>query len=91
VGRDGRGQVTVTVPALYDGQRTTAGDEQRHRALLPPLQQFYKTRCGFDSLTSAQRELILFLVVYLFTQRDRDGKAPIETILPEAARMPCIG
>lgn len=50
--------------------------------------QFYKTRCGFHSVTSAQRELILFLVVYLFTQRDRDGKAPIEAILPEAARMP---
>ena len=50
--------------------------------------RFYKTRCGFHSVRSAKRELILFLVVYLFTQRDRDGKAPIEVILPEARRMP---
>lgn len=50
--------------------------------------RFYKTRCGFHSLTSAKRELVLFLVVYLFTRRDKDDKAPIETILPEAVRMP---
>jgi len=27
-------------------------------------------------------------VVYLFTQRDTDGKAPIEAIVPDAPRMP---
>jgi transposase-like protein len=50
--------------------------------------RFYKTRCGFHSVLSAKRELILFLVMYLFTRRDKDGKAPIERIMPEAARMP---
>lgn len=50
--------------------------------------RFYKTRCGFHSVLSAKRELILFLVVYLFMRRDKDGQAPIETIMPEATRMP---
>lgn len=50
--------------------------------------RFYKTRCGFHSVVSAKRALILFLVVYLFTQRPTDGRAPIETIVPEASRMP---
>jgi len=50
--------------------------------------RFYKTRCGFHSVVSAKRELILFLVVYLFTQRSTDGKAPVEAIVPEASRMP---
>lgn len=50
--------------------------------------RFYKTRCGFQSVISAKRELALFLVVYLFTQRNKDGRAPIEVIVPEAPRMP---
>jgi len=50
--------------------------------------RFYKTRGGFHSVISAKRELILFLVVYLFTQRSADGKAPIELIVPEASLMP---
>jgi transposase-like protein len=50
--------------------------------------RFYKTRGGFHSLLSAKRELILFLVVYLFTQRSTDGKAPIERIVPQASLMP---
>jgi hypothetical protein len=37
---------------------------------------------------SAKRELLLFLVVYLFTQRATEGQTPIEVILPEARRMP---
>jgi transposase-like protein len=44
--------------------------------------RFYKTRGGFHSVLSAKRELILFLVVYLFTQRRTDGHAPIEGIMP---------
>ena len=50
--------------------------------------RFYKTRGGFHSVLSAKRELVLFLVVYLFTQRRSDGHAPIEVIVPEARRMP---
>lgn len=63
---------------------TTNGIERFFRA----FNRFYKTRGGFHSVLSTKRELILFLVVYLFTQRDRDGKAPIEAIVPEAPRMP---
>jgi hypothetical protein len=48
----------------------------------------YKTRKGFHSVLSAERELLLFVVVYLFTQRAADGHAPIEGIVPEARRMP---
>jgi transposase-like protein len=52
------------------------------------FQRFYKTRCGFHSVQSAKRELILFMVMYLFTQQAQSGKAPIETIVPEANHMP---
>lgn len=52
------------------------------------FERFYKTRKGFHSVLSAKRELLLFLVVYLFTQRATDGQAPIEVIVPEARRMP---
>ena len=49
--------------------------------------QFYKTRNGFFSLLSAQRQLMFFLVFYLFTQ-GKNGFAPSESIMPEARRMP---
>ena len=52
------------------------------------FQRFYRTRGGFHSVLSAKRELLLFLVVYVFTQHATTGQAPIETILPEARRMP---
>ena len=52
------------------------------------FQRFYTTRGGFHSVLSAKRELLLFLVVYLFTQHATTGQAPIETIMPEAGRMP---
>jgi transposase-like protein len=52
------------------------------------FERFYKTRRGFHSVPSAKRELLLFLVVYLFTQRASTGQAPIEVIVPEARRMP---
>lgn len=50
--------------------------------------RFYKTRCGFHSVKSAKREIIFFLVVYLFTIQPESGKAPIEKIIPEAKDMP---
>jgi transposase-like protein len=52
------------------------------------FQRFYRTRGGFHTVHSAKRELLLFLVVYLFTQHATTGQAPIEVIIPEARRMP---
>jgi transposase-like protein len=63
---------------------TTNAVERFFRA----FNRFYKTRCGFHSVVSAKRALILFLVVYLFTQQPTRGCAPIEVIVPEAVRMP---
>jgi transposase-like protein len=63
---------------------TTKAIERFFRA----FERFYKTRKGFHSGRSAKRELLLCLVVYLFTQRASTGQAPIAVILPEARRMP---
>jgi transposase-like protein len=52
------------------------------------FQRFYCTRGGFHSVRSAKRELLLFLVVYVFTQHATTGQAPIEVIMPEARSMP---
>jgi len=52
------------------------------------FQRFYRTRGGFHTVHSAKRELLLFLVVYMFTQHATTGQAPIEVIIPEAQRMP---
>jgi len=52
------------------------------------FQRFYTTRGGFHSVLSAKRELLLFLVVYVFTQQATTGQAPIEVIMPEARSMP---
>jgi transposase-like protein len=52
------------------------------------FQRFYRTRGGFHSVLSAKRELLLFLVVYVFTQHATTGRAPVEVIRPEARRMP---
>jgi hypothetical protein len=45
-------------------------------------------RCGFFTVTSAKRELIFFLLMYVFIRQPESGKAPIESIMPEASRMP---
>jgi len=50
--------------------------------------RFYKVRCGFHSVQSANEQLCLFLVVYLFTQRAKDGIAPIESVWSQAAQTP---
>jgi hypothetical protein len=47
-----------------------------------------KKRCGFFSVVSAKRELILFLVMYVFIRQPESGKAPIESIMPDATEMP---
>ncbi len=49
--------------------------------------RFLKVRRGFFSVLSTKRQLIVFLVVYVFSKQT-NGKAPIESILPEASRMP---
>jgi transposase-like protein len=74
------------VPALRRNRypRTTNEIERFFRA----FRRFYKTRGGFHSVGSAKRELMLFMVVYFFTQQEETGKAPIESIVPEAVRMP---
>ncbi|MCP4289404.1 MAG: DDE-type integrase/transposase/recombinase [Gammaproteobacteria bacterium] len=73
-------------PALRRNQspRTTNQVERFFRA----FQRFYKTRGGFHSVLSAQRELMLFVVVYVFTQQAGSGQAPIEQIVPQAKDMP---
>ena len=50
--------------------------------------RFYKLRCGFHSVRSANAQLGLFLVVYLFTQRTKDWIAPIESVWSQAAQTP---
>jgi hypothetical protein len=37
---------------------------------------------------NAKRELILFLLMYLFIRQPESGKAPIESIIPDAREMP---
>ena len=49
--------------------------------------RFYKTKCGFFSIASARKQLILFLLVYIFTKSAETQKAPIEAILPQAKNM----
>jgi len=52
------------------------------------FQRCYRPRGGFHSVLSATRALLLFRVVYVFTQHATTSHAPIETMLPEARRMP---
>jgi transposase-like protein len=81
-----RKNVKHLVPALRSNTypSTTNAIERFFRAFT----QFYKTRCGFHSVRSAKREIIFFMVIYLFTIQAESGKAPIESILPDAKMMP---
>ena len=63
---------------------TTNAIERFFRA----FNRFYKVRCGFFFIKSAKRDLIFFLVMYLFVQLPHTGKAPIEAIIPTARGMP---
>ncbi len=49
--------------------------------------RFEKVRKGFQNKESADRHFMLFLIVYVFQKQD-NGKAPIEKIIPEASKMP---
>lgn len=81
-----RGRLSQLVPALRRNSypRTTNAIERFFRA----FQRFYKTRGGFHSIISAKRELMLFVVVYVFTIQVSTGIAPIERIVPQAKHMP---
>jgi transposase-like protein len=50
--------------------------------------RFYKLRCGFFSILSAKREIIFFILMYLFLKQPETGKAPLEAILPQVREMP---
>jgi transposase-like protein len=50
--------------------------------------RFYKVRCGFFSQLSAKRELIFFMLMYLFIKQPETGKAPLQAIMPEVENMP---
>lgn len=80
------GKLGRLIPAVRrnNSPRTTNQVERFFRA----FQRFYKTRGGFHSLVSAKRELMLFVVVYVFTQQADSGIAPIEQIIPQAKHMP---
>lgn len=73
-------------PALRDNTlpRTTNRIERFFRA----FERFYTTRNGFQSVRSAKRELMLFVVGYVFTIQPSTGRAPIEQIVPQAKDMP---
>jgi transposase-like protein len=81
-----RDNLTHLLPAVRSNTypSTTNEIERFFRA----FSRFYKTRGGFHSVISAKREIIFFMVVYLFTIQAESGKAPIEKILPEANTMP---
>ena len=88
--REWADQTEVNLPKLLPAvgssriPKTTNAIERFFRA----FNRFYKVRCGFFSVISAKRELILFLLVYVFVRQPGSGKAPIESIMPEASRMP---
>jgi transposase-like protein len=83
-------QTEANLPKLLPGvgssriPNTTNAIERFFRA----FSRFYKVRCGFFSVISAKRELILFMLIYVFVRQPGSGKAPIESIMPEASRMP---
>jgi transposase-like protein len=81
-----RDRLTHLLPATRSNTypRTTNDIERFFRAFV----RFYKTRCGFHSITSAKRAIIFFMVVYLFTIQAESGQAPIETIIADANTMP---
>ena len=80
------GNLPKLLPAVGSSRipNTTNSIERFFRA----FNRFYKVRCGFFSVISAKRELILFMLVYVFVRQPGSGKAPIESIMPEASRMP---
>lgn len=81
-----RQNLGALIPSLRNNHlpRTTNEIERFFRV----FQRFYKTRGGFHSVISAKRELMLFLVMYLFTKQAGSKKAPIETVFSQATQTP---
>jgi len=50
--------------------------------------RFYKIRCGFFSVLSAQRMLIFYQLMYLLIPQTGSGRAPIEHVFPEYKNTP---
>jgi hypothetical protein len=50
--------------------------------------RFYKLRGGFHSKGGAKAQLVLFMVFYVFSKQECDGKAPLERVLPQVAETP---
>jgi transposase-like protein len=83
-------QTEVSLPKLLPsvGSKRIPKTSNAIERFFRSFNRFYKTRCGFFTVTSAKRELILFLLMYVFVRQPESGKAPIESIMPEANRMP---
>jgi transposase-like protein len=83
-------QMHTSLPSLLPsiGSRILPTTTNAIERFFRTFNRFYKVRCGFHSFASAKRELLLFLLVYLFTTRQKDGLAPIESIVPRASEMP---
>jgi len=64
--------------------RTNNAIERFFRA----FNRFYQSKSGFSTVASAKRELIFFLLMYLFVKQPSTAKAPIEKIMPQAKNMP---
>lgn len=79
-------KLPLLLPAI--GSRVLPRTTNTIERFFRTFNRFYKVRCGFHSVRSAPWELLLFIVVYLFTQREQDGMAPIEAIVPAARQMP---
>ena len=69
------------------GSRRLPTTSNRIERFFGTSNRFAKVRRGFHSVLSTKRDLIVFWVVYAFSQQ-ANGKAPIEAILPEASHMP---
>ena len=70
------------------GSRRIATTNNAIERFFRAFNRFYKLRCGFFSSISAKRELIFFMLMYLFIKQPETGKAPLEAIIPQAKNMP---
>ncbi len=81
-----RNKIGRLTPALRDNSlpRTTNAIARFFRA----FERVATTRGGCHSMLRAERELMFFIVVYVFTKQATSGIAPIERIVPEVPQMP---
>ena len=74
------------LPAMRENKYPKTNNEIER--FFKQFERFYKTRKGFTSVASATQQLMVFMVMYLFTIQAKSGQAPIEKNVPEAKRMP---